>query len=429
MSFIFGQGTQDTYESLQAKRRRAEGLRRPMATPDLGSGLSALGRAFAARRLERKVSEGTDRLNSEWLEGARESGLGDARLNILKDMPHAQRQAYMLSRLDQKPTGGGRGPSRTEAAGIEGQGILAALLAPGNSQPGMGAPANRPDPSMVGNFPVADLGFNTGTPTQGGHLPPPTTQPPMMAEGPAPTASLSFGENAAPEQPATQGGMSMETVRNLQMQALTSPNPALSRVLLQKAGLIESMIEPEQAPERAILKGADGFQYFQDNGERVFPNITMPEDSGYSTLTAEQVTGMPGLDPTKAYQRSPDGKISAIGGGGTNIDISTGNNQPAIPAYPKLDTGFAYVRGSDGQVIINEQGVPSVAPIIGGPADIKAQAATKDAESLSEKANEKATLSNRSSGVVLEDIGRLRQLVTEAPWYSPADGLWCGYSV
>ena len=58
--FIFGQGTADTYESLQAKRRTAErfGLGAMRTPQNLGEGLSSLGQAIAYRRLMNQADAG-----------------------------------------------------------------------------------------------------------------------------------------------------------------------------------------------------------------------------------------------------------------------------------------------------------------------------------------------------------------------------------
>jgi hypothetical protein len=58
--FIFGQGTPDTYESLQSKRRTAERLGlAAMRTPqNIGEGLSSLGQAIAYRRLMNQADAG-----------------------------------------------------------------------------------------------------------------------------------------------------------------------------------------------------------------------------------------------------------------------------------------------------------------------------------------------------------------------------------
>ena len=54
-----------------------------------------------------------------------------------------------------------------------------------------------------------------------------------------------------------------------------------------------------------------------------------PPDPGYRPLTPEEVAAFPGLDPTKAYQVSPDGEIKPIGGGGQNINLNSIGNIPS----------------------------------------------------------------------------------------------------
>jgi uncharacterized protein (TIGR02594 family) len=58
--FIFGQGTPDTYESLQAKRKAAERLAvtASRAPQNVGEGLTALGQAIAYRRLSGQADRG-----------------------------------------------------------------------------------------------------------------------------------------------------------------------------------------------------------------------------------------------------------------------------------------------------------------------------------------------------------------------------------
>ena len=58
------------------------------------------------------------------------------------------------------------------------------------------------------------------------------------------------------------------------------------------------------------------------NGPESIGDFNTPE-SGYQMVTPEEAAGM-GL-PAGAYQRAADGKVSAIGGGGTNVTV---NNNP-----------------------------------------------------------------------------------------------------
>lgn len=61
-----------------------------------------------------------------------------------------------------------------------------------------------------------------------------------------------------------------------------------------------------------------------------------PEPAGYRPLTPEEATAY-GLEPGTAAQMGPDGKISAIGSGGTTVNVGEGSS-----AYnKKLDEQFA----------------------------------------------------------------------------------------
>lgn len=56
-------------------------------------------------------------------------------------------------------------------------------------------------------------------------------------------------------------------------------------------------------------------------------------DPGFRLLTPEELQGVPGLDPSKAYQAGPDNKIYEIGGGGVNVSVGgDGQRMGTIPA-------------------------------------------------------------------------------------------------
>lgn len=73
---------------------------------------------------------------------------------------------------------------------------------------------------------------------------------------------------------------------------------------------------------------------------------------GYKTLTPQEVAAIPNLDPSKAYQRSPDGQITAIGGGanGSNerkaeTDLRKEfNSLPEVKDFKDVRTNFEQVR-------------------------------------------------------------------------------------
>ena len=118
--------------------------------------------------------------------------------------------------------------------------------------------------------------------------------------------------------PSQRSVMGMLYEQKLRQQAGMDPLKALK---------IEKMQRELNAPaERKILKGADGYQYYQDDGSRVLPNVE--QAPGYQMLSADQVQQM-GL-PEGAYQQGPKGRISQIGGSGTNVTVNNGAGETAF---------------------------------------------------------------------------------------------------
>lgn len=72
-----------------------------------------------------------------------------------------------------------------------------------------------------------------------------------------------------------------------------------------------------------------------ENGPQVLGDFNTPEP-GYRTMTPEEVAGVPGLDPTKAYQMGPNNEIKAIGGGGVTVNNMPGGDEFA-EAFAKGD--------------------------------------------------------------------------------------------
>lgn len=109
-------------------------------------------------------------------------------------------------------------------------------------------------------------------------------------------------------------------------------------------------------------------------------------------------------------------KARIAGAGATNMTITNAGNAAPIPDYPKLDKGFMYLRGPDGQVQLNEDGLPTVAPIPGGPADI-------EAEKIEEAEASKKVLADRSGNVVVQDIDRALDMINDEGGVLPETGL------
>lgn len=77
------------------------------------------------------------------------------------------------------------------------------------------------------------------------------------------------------------------------------------------------------------------------------------------------------------------------------------NSQPTIPDYNKLPSGYVYKRDQQGNVLIDENGIPMAAPIAGGPED-----PTKFNEKKAANEAQKATVARQA----IADIkGKLSQ--------------------
>lgn len=117
---------------------------------------------------------------------------------------------------------------------------------------------------------------------------------------------------------------------------------------------------------------------------------------GYQMITGQQAQQM-GLDPSKAYQRGPDGKVSQIGGGGVNVSVG-GDNSPGLG---KLSPDYGYVLDpATGKPVIDPQtGLPKAAPIPGTPAWNELQTAGKQDQMRQEQ-------TTRAGSIVMQDINR-----------------------
>lgn len=117
---------------------------------------------------------------------------------------------------------------------------------------------------------------------------------------------------------------------------------------------------------------------------------------GYRIIDAQSAQQM-GLDPSKAYQRGPDGKVSQIGGGGVNVTVG-GDNSPGLG---KLSSDYGYVLDpATGKPVIDPKtGLPQAAPIPGSPAALEAQNAGKQEQMRQDQAT-------RAGSIVMQDINR-----------------------
>jgi hypothetical protein len=131
---------------------------------------------------------------------------------------------------------------------------------------------------------------------------------------------------------------------------------------------------------------------------------------GYEQITGADL-GLQGELAGALFNRGPDGKITQIGGGGTNVNVNTGNG----PDLGKLSTDYGYVLDPQtGKPVVDPQtGLPKAAPVPGSPAALEIEQAAKASENQAE-------LAGRAGNVVIEDIGRALNIIETG---GPVSGL------
>jgi hypothetical protein len=99
-----------------------------------------------------------------------------------------------------------------------------------------------------------------------------------------------------------------------------------------KAGVATGALpKPDKPEEYTLAKGARRF-----SGSREIAS-NVPVEPVYTQLTEQEVKDL-GLDETKQYQKSPQGQITAIGGGGQTFNIG---GEQLSPGFKKLDEIYA----------------------------------------------------------------------------------------
>jgi|GEM_PF-2171065 len=192
--------------------------------------------------------------------------------------------------------------------------------------------------------------------------------------------------------------LEQERLRLQQMQNPTREPITVGGVLVDPE-TYEPLFDSRQQNEGGFTL-SPGQQRFDAQGNPIASGGAEP---GYAAVSPEEAQAL-GL-PEGAYQRAPDGRIVAIGGGGTNVTV---NNNPAgspMPGLSKLGEGMTYLYNPDGTVKMDEQGVPLSAPIPG----------TDTARDRENEARSRAAAQEQRqkyADVVLTDIGRAKSNLT-----------------
>lgn len=215
------------------------------------------------------------------------------------------------------------------------------------------------------------------TPAQGGSAAPSGYSVPQSSGIPMAELQAAMMNPWLMSDPAMAGVIQAEYQRQQQMaDPMYQLQLQQAQLELQKAQNPEAAA-PEAYTERAYLAQAAGLEPGTPAYQEYLLTGKLPEapEPGYQTMTPEEVAQL-GLPPG-AYQRGADGKISQIGGGGTNISVNTGGG----PDLGKLSTDYGYVLDPNtGQPKIDPAtGLPMAAPVPGSPAAIEAEAAKNKA--------------------------------------------------
>lgn len=123
-----------------------------------------------------------------------------------------------------------------------------------------------------------------------------------------------------------------------------------------------------------------------------------PPPDRFQTISGEQAASL-GLDPNNAYNVGADGKITQIGGGGTNVSVSVGGE--GAPELGKLSSDYGYVLDPETRqpVIDPATGLPTAAPVPGSPAARELQQAQQQSET-------KSTQAASAASIVVQDIDK-----------------------
>ena len=170
------------------------------------------------------------------------------------------------------------------------------------------------------------------------------------------------------------------TLQWLQTQAQNNPNAAQALQMLSQ-GVIDA-------------KGA------------VQMAMQQPE-ARYQQVTGQTAATM-GLDPSKVYNLGPDGKVSGIGAGDTNVNVSSGSEVGTIPPGYELITD-------------PQTGGRRLAPIPGGPVDVEQRQAAAAEEQAGQVQDEKAAT---QGNVVLNQVSAIRKMLDQGGMFDmPETGI------
>ena len=468
--FIFGAGTADTYESLQAKRKTAERLGlAAMRTPqNLGEGLSSLGQAIAYRRLMGQADRG---------EAAGKAAYDEKRQSVLGMLMGNQMGGGNSSTPSAYTAGPGIIPPDPSSPGAIGADAMAAIgkasFEPGDRDSftsAMWPHALRVaektglDPRLVVAQAAQETGWGKSAPGNnffgvkshgkpGGN----TFATNEVVGGETVRINDSFrGYGSMGQSADDYAQFLLDNPRYKEM--LSAPDLQGQVAALGRSGYAT---DPNYAASvGSIAGGIPGGSPMSTPGAGI-PGITELLSDPYATeadktvlgmLLQQQMEAMQPADPMQAldmeYKRAQIDQMNAPQGAETPdvetfYDEATGQQYKAQwdgakwvriggvqapdgplvtfggedPAIGKLSTDYTYLTNPDGSIKRDENGLPMSAPVPGSPAYITAQETAKKTELRDKQAAAAAS-------IVLQDIDKA--IEQTSGWTAGAGGALTG---
>jgi hypothetical protein len=174
---------------------------------------------------------------------------------------------------------------------------------------------------------------------------------------------------------------------------------------LQYGGTMQAENRKTQAQAAQLNKTVEFLKQVNPELAQAVEMGAMSPKDAYSTHLKAEAPQKPASSAIANYQFAQqngfDGSFMDYQTANKKAGAMTINNnaQPSVPEYNKLPAGYVYKRDANGQILIDDSGIPMAAPIAGGPAALEAEKAANAA-----KVKQESTA--RSGNVVLEDIDR-----------------------
>jgi len=182
-------------------------------------------------------------------------------------------------------------------------------------------------------------------------------------------------------------------------------------------------LQDQRAYQQGIMEQQRGWRQEDMTAQQAFQQDMLARQQAFAR-SQQRPAAPPAAIQQYEYARANgfdgsfvDFQLALKKAGASNVSVNTGDAPSReMPGLPKLPSGYDFRRGADGQPLIGDDGNISIVPIPGGPAAL-------DEKSLAQKAQSKGEGEARKASLVLEDIGRFRSKIENAPWYSPVTGL------